>query len=75
MKEPELGKNSRSLHSASLWLELVTFFIFRFSLRPEISQEHLPTGIAGVLRLRAIKPSVAIDLRSASLRMTALSGA
>jgi hypothetical protein len=34
------------------------FFIFRCSLRPESSQEHLPTSIAGVLRLRAIKPSV-----------------
>jgi hypothetical protein len=33
-------------------------FIFRCSLRPESSQEHLPTSIAGVLRLRAIKPSV-----------------
>ena len=27
-------------------------------MRPESSQEHLPTSIAGVLRLRAIKPSV-----------------
>jgi hypothetical protein len=27
-------------------------------VRPESSQEHLPTSIAGVLRLRAIKPSV-----------------
>ena len=27
-------------------------------LRPESSQEHLPTRIAGVLRLRAIKPSI-----------------
>jgi hypothetical protein len=27
-------------------------------LRPESSQEHLPTSIAGVLRLRAIRPSV-----------------
>jgi hypothetical protein len=26
--------------------------------RPESSQEHLPTSIAGVLRLRAMKPSV-----------------
>jgi hypothetical protein len=34
------------------------FFIFRYSLRPESSQEHLPTSIAGVLRLRAIKPFV-----------------
>jgi hypothetical protein len=42
-------------------------------LRPESSKEHLPTSIAGVLRLRAIKPSVEIDLRSASLRMTVLS--
>src|ERR1700722_15373160 len=33
-------------------------FTFRFSLRPESSQEHLPISIAGVLRLRAIKPSV-----------------
>jgi hypothetical protein len=38
--------------------ESVTFFIFRCSLRPESSQEHLPTSIAGVLRLRAVKPSV-----------------
>jgi hypothetical protein len=29
-----------------------------FSLRPESSGEHLPTSIAGVLRLRAIRPSV-----------------
>jgi hypothetical protein len=34
------------------------FFIFRCGSRPESSQEHLPTSIAGVLRLRAIKPSV-----------------
>jgi hypothetical protein len=34
------------------------FFIFHCSLRPESSQELLPTSIAGVLRLRAIKPSV-----------------
>ncbi|MEA2542790.1 MAG: hypothetical protein QOH35_4156 [Acidobacteriaceae bacterium] len=42
------------------------FFKFRCSLRPESSQEHLQTSIAGVLRLcsgqalrlRAIKPSV-----------------
>jgi hypothetical protein len=46
----------------------------RCSLRPESSQEHLPTSIAGVLRLRAIKPLFAIDLRSASLRMTDLLG-
>jgi hypothetical protein len=31
-------------------------FIFRCRLRPESSQEHLPTSIAEVLRLRAIKP-------------------
>ena len=31
---------------------------FRCSLRSESSQEHLPTSIAGVLRLRAIKLSV-----------------
>src|SRR5258708_3080898 len=30
--------------------------IFRCSLRPESSQEHLPTSIAGVLRLRAVNP-------------------
>ena len=36
-----------------LWL-----FYLPCSLRPESSQEHLPTSIAGVLRLRAIKPSV-----------------
>jgi hypothetical protein len=51
-----------------------TLFIFRCSLRPESSQEHLPTSIAEVLRLRAIKPSVCDNLRSASLRMTALFG-
>jgi hypothetical protein len=39
-------------------LGVCDFFIFRCSLRPESSQEHLPTSIAGVLRLRAIKPSV-----------------
>jgi hypothetical protein len=38
-------------------LEVCDFFIFRYRLRPESSQEHLPTIIAGVLRLRAIKPS------------------
>jgi hypothetical protein len=38
--------------------EFVTFFIFRCSLRVESSQEHLPTSIAGVLRLRDIKHSV-----------------
>ena len=36
--------------------------------------EHLPTSIAGVLRLRAVKPLFAVDLRSASLRMTTLLG-
>jgi hypothetical protein len=39
-------------------LRVCDFFIFRCSLRVESSQEHLPTSIAGVLRLRAIKPSV-----------------
>jgi hypothetical protein len=34
---------------------LCDFFIFRYSLRPESSQKHLPTSIAGVLRLRATK--------------------
>src|SRR5882757_4187094 len=34
------------------------FFNFRCRLRPESSQEYLPTSIAGVLRLRAIKPPV-----------------
>ena len=42
------GKNSRSLHSASS----------RCSLRPESSRKHLIVRIAGVLRLRAIKPFV-----------------
>jgi hypothetical protein len=32
--------------------------IFRCSFWPESSQEHLPTSIAGVLRLRAINPPV-----------------
>jgi hypothetical protein len=45
----------RSLYCAALGV--CDFFIFRRSLRPESSQEHLPTSIAGVLRLRAIKPS------------------
>ena len=44
------------LRSASLGV--CDFFIFRCSLRPESSQEHLPTSIAGVLRLRAIRPAV-----------------
>ena len=53
----EVGeKSSRSLHSAPV--EVCDFFILRCSLRPEISQEHLQTSIAGVLRLRAIKLSV-----------------
>jgi hypothetical protein len=30
---------------------------FPCSLWPESPEEHLPTSIAGVLRLRAIKPS------------------
>jgi hypothetical protein len=38
-------------------LGICDFFIFRCSLRPESSQEQLPTSIAGVLRLRAMKPS------------------
>ena len=41
-------KNSRGLHSASS----------RCSLRPESSRRHLIVRIAGVLRLRAIKPFV-----------------
>src|ERR1700685_3246784 len=36
----------------------LAFFVFRCNLQPESSQEHLPTSIARVLRLRAIKPSV-----------------
>jgi hypothetical protein len=35
--------------------EFVTFLSSGCSLRPESSQEHLPTSIAGVLRLRAMK--------------------
>jgi hypothetical protein len=34
------------------------FLFFPLSSRPESSQEHLRTSVAGVLRLRAIKPSV-----------------
>ncbi len=42
------------------------------SLWLESSEEHLPTSIAGVLRLRATEPPVTrIDPRGASLRMTA----
>ena len=32
--------------------------MFLCSSRPESPLEHLPTSIAGVLRLRAVKPSV-----------------
>jgi hypothetical protein len=32
--------------------------MFHCTLRPESSEEHLPTIIAGVLRLRAVKPFV-----------------
>jgi hypothetical protein len=39
-------------------LRVCDVFILRCSLRPESSQEHLQTRIAGVLRLRAIKLSV-----------------
>ena len=46
------------------------FFDFLCSLWPESSEEHLPTSIAGVLRLCAINPLLCIDLRGASLRMT-----
>jgi hypothetical protein len=53
----EVGKkNSRFLHSATVGV--CDFFILLCSLRPESSQEHLQTSIAGVLRLRAIKLSV-----------------
>jgi hypothetical protein len=34
------------------------FFVFPGSLRPESSQEHLQGSVAGVLRLRTIKPFV-----------------
>jgi hypothetical protein len=51
MKASELGEKQQVP-------PLRDFFIFRCNLRPESFQEHLPTSIAGVLRLRAIKPSV-----------------
>jgi hypothetical protein len=43
------SSNSRKI----VILRVCDVFIFRCSLRPESSQEHLPTSIAGVLRLRA----------------------
>ena len=48
----------RGRKSGFATIRVCDFFIFRFSLRPESPQEHLPTSIAGVLRLRAMKPSV-----------------
>jgi hypothetical protein len=51
--DPSTARRDRSAS-----LGVCDFFIFRCSLRPESSQEHLPTSIAGVLRLRAIKRSV-----------------
>ena len=58
------GKNYRSLHDTprgtrgdrSAALGVCDFFNFPCSLWPESSEEHLPTSIAGVLRLRAINP-------------------
>jgi hypothetical protein len=52
----ERSAKLQSLGSAPLGV--CDLFIFRCGLRPESSQEHLATSIAGVLRLRAIKPSV-----------------
>jgi hypothetical protein len=43
-----------------------------YSLWLESFEEHLPTIIAGVLRLRATSIRYATDPRGASLRMTAL---
>jgi hypothetical protein len=57
---------------APLRSEPVTFYVL-CSLRPENPEQHLLSSIAEVLRLRAIKPLLAMNLRSASLRMTALS--
>jgi hypothetical protein len=51
-------KEGATVCDRSVTLRACDFFIFRCSLRPESSQEHLPTSIAGVLRLRAIKPAV-----------------
>jgi hypothetical protein len=50
--------NGSAFPSVSGTVELPQGFCVRCSLRPESSQEHLPTSIAGVLRLRAIKPSI-----------------
>src|SRR6266700_3000693 len=58
MKESELGKRQQLPRLRFATVGVCDVFIFRYSLRPESSQEHLPTSIAGVLRLRAIKPSV-----------------
>jgi hypothetical protein len=63
-------ERSAELQIPRLRSELVTLLSSGISSRPENSQEHLPASIAGVLRLRAMSPLFAIDLRSASLRMT-----
>jgi hypothetical protein len=48
---------SHAIKLCALRSRFVTFF-FRCSSRPESPEEHLPRSIAGVLRLRAIEPSV-----------------
>jgi hypothetical protein len=52
-----VGKGRVTGNPGALRSEAVTFLI-PGSLGPESSEEHLPTSIAEVLRLRAIKPSV-----------------
>jgi hypothetical protein len=56
--EKRFQERSAELQIPRLRSGFVTFFSSGVVLRPESSQEHLPTSIAGVLRLRAIKPSV-----------------
>ena len=50
------GENSRSLHYANAPVGVCDFFDFFQVLWPESCEEHRPTTILGVLRLRARNP-------------------
>jgi hypothetical protein len=56
-RSAETADPSTARRDRSASLGVCDFFIFRCNLLSESSQEHLPTSIAVVLRLRAIKPS------------------
>jgi hypothetical protein len=67
-------RSGQALHSASLRSEVVDFLSSGEVCGRKAPKSICPTRIAGVPRLRAIKPSVCDRSAKRSLRMTALSG-